>query len=233
MRLLDFSIASIGLCLLGPFFLVVAVVIKLTSAGPVFYQALRVGQGGRLFRLYKFRTMVLNADHLGPPLTSKDDQRITSVGSLLRQTKIDELPQLLNVIKGDMNLVGPRAEDPKYLVSYTDRQRQVLAVKPGITSPASVLYRHEEKLLCGPDREKAYLKDLLPAKLDIELNYIGRRTLWTDFAVLGKTLLALFRSSQDLVPFPQGDSRDGTALGPTSSHRDISATDAFDSASEV
>ncbi len=207
MRLLEFSITSIGLCLLGPLFLVVAVVIKLTSPGRVFHQALRVGQGGRLFRLYKFRTMVVDAEHLGPPLTGKDDQRVTSVGRFLRQSKIDELPQLLNVIKGDMNLVGPRAEDPKYVVSYTDRQRQVLRVKPGITSPASVIYRHEARLLCGPDREETYLKDLLPAKLAIELNYLERRTLGTDFVILGKTFLALFRGSNDLAPFPPGDSR--------------------------
>ncbi len=119
---------------------------------------------------------------------------------------LDELPQLFNVIKGDMNLVGPRAEDPKYVASYTPRQRQVLSVKPGITSPASVLYRHEEKLLCGPDREETYLKNLLPAKLAIELNYLERRTLGTDFVILGKTFLALFRGSNDLAPFVPGES---------------------------
>jgi len=208
MRLLDFSLSSIGLCLLSPLFLVVAIVIKVTSPGPVFYKALRVGRGGRLFRLYKFRTMVVDADHLGPPLTGEDDQRITaSIGSFLRHTKIDELPQLFNVIKGDMNLVGPRAEDPKYVASYTDKQRQVLRVKPGITSLASVLYRHEERLLCGPDREETYLRDLLPAKLAIELNYLGRRTLWADLVVLGKTFIALFQGSKDLVPSPPGDPR--------------------------
>jgi len=208
MRLLDFSISSIGLCLLSPLFLVVAVVIKLTSPGPVFYQALRVGQGGRPFLLYKFRTMVVDAECLGPPLTGMDDQRVTSLGRVLRQSKIDELPQLLNVIQGDMNLVGPRAEDPKYVASYTDRQRQVLSVKPGITSPASVLYRHEERLLCGSDREEAYLRNLLPAKLEIELNYLERRTLGTDFVVLGKTFLALFRGSKNLGPFAPGSSRE-------------------------
>ncbi len=232
MRLLDFSLSGIVLCLFVPLFLVITIVMKLTSPGPVFYQALRVGHGGRLFHLYKFRTMMVDAKHLGPPLTGEDDQRITSIGRFLRQTKIDELPQFLNVIKGDMNLVGPRAEDPKYVASYTPRQRQVLSVKPGITSPASVLYRHEERLLCGSDREEAYLRDVLPAKLDIELNYLGRRTLWTDFAVLGQTFLALFRSSQDLVPFPQGDSRDGSPR-PTFSNRDISATDAFETSNEV
>ena len=207
MRLLDFSSSSISLCLLGPLFLVVALVIKLTSPGSVFYQALRVGQDGRLFRLYKFRTMVVDADRVGPPLTSKDDPRITSVGGLLRRTKIDELPQLLNVIMGDMNLVGPRAEDPKYVVSYTDKQREVLSVKPGITSPASILYRQEERLLCGPDSEETYLRDLLPAKLAIELDYLGRRTLWTDFVVLGNTFIALFRGSKN-APFPPGGSRE-------------------------
>ncbi len=209
---MDFSSSLIGLCVLGPLFLVVAVVIRLTSPGPVFYRALRVGLGGRLFRLYKFRTMVVDAEYLGPPVTGKDDPRVTSVGRFLRRTKIDELPQLLNVIKGDLNLVGPRAEDPKYVISYTHRQRQVLNVRPGITSPASVLYRHEEKLLCGPDREAAYVKDLLPSKLKIELNYLQHRTLGTDFVVLGKTFLALFRSSRDLALPPRGESSSGTNI---------------------
>jgi len=208
MRLLDFSLSWIVLCLFVPLFLVITIVIKLTSPGPVFYQALRVGHGGRLFHLYKFRTMMVDAKHLGPPLTGEDDQRITSIGRFLRQTKIDELPQLLNVIKGDMNLVGPRAEDPKYVASYTPRQCQVLSVKPGITSPASVLYRHEEKLLRGPDKEETYLKDILPEKLAIEVDYLGRRTLWTDLIVLGKTFFALFRSSRDLAPSPPADSRE-------------------------
>ena len=207
MRLLDFSLSGIVLCLFVPLFLVITIVMKLTSPGPVFYQALRVGHGGRLFHLYKFRTMMVDAKNLDP-LTGEDDQRITSIGRFLRQTKIDELPQLFNVIKGDMNLVGPRAEDPKYVASYTPRQRQVLSVKPGITSPASVFYRHEEKLLGGPDKEETYLKYILPDKLEIELNYLGRRTLWTDLIVLGKTFFALFRSSRDLAPSPPEDSRE-------------------------
>lgn len=142
MRLLDFSLSWIVLCLFVPLFLVITIVIKLTSPGPVFYQALRVGHGGRLFHLYKFRTMMVDAKHLGPPLTGEDDQRITSIGRFLRQTKIDELPQLLNVIKGDMNLVGPRAEDPKYVASYSPKPLETWivdkeqSVHPRTHSPA-------------------------------------------------------------------------------------------------
>ena len=124
------------------------------------------------FRLYKFRRMVSDADKQGPGITATGDSRITRVGRFLRRTKIDELPQLINVLSGDMSLVGPRPEDPRYVTLYTPEQRRVLAVRPGITSAASLAYRHEEQLLAGADWETVYREEVLPAKLAIDLEYL-------------------------------------------------------------
>jgi lipopolysaccharide/colanic/teichoic acid biosynthesis glycosyltransferase len=192
MRLLDIVASLLGLLLLSPLFLVVAILVKLSSPGPVLYRGQRVGKDGRRFRLYKFRTMVVNADQAGPGITTAGDHRITRVGRWLRHTKLDELPQLFNVLLGDMSLVGPRPEDPRYLRHYTPEQRRLLSVRPGITSPASLHYRHEEHLLAGPDWERTYVEQVLPAKLAIELAYLPRRTLRSDVAVIWRTLLALF-----------------------------------------
>jgi lipopolysaccharide/colanic/teichoic acid biosynthesis glycosyltransferase len=188
-----------GLMLLSPLFLLVAVVIKLDSAGPAFYRAERVGRGGHSFRLFKFRSMVhletAEAHRRGPGITTAADERVTRLGRLLRKTKVDELPQLINVLRGDMSLVGPRPEDPRYVALYTREQRRVLAVRPGITSPASVHYRHEEELLCtaGPNWEQVYVEEVMPHKLQMELDYLKRRTLWTDLGVIFETCMTLFR----------------------------------------
>jgi lipopolysaccharide/colanic/teichoic acid biosynthesis glycosyltransferase len=182
-----------GLILLSPLLLVLAVLIKADSAGPVFYRAERVGQGGKLFRLFKFRSMVWGAARLGPGITTADDERITRVGRLLRHSKLDEIPQLLNVLKGEMSLVGPRPEDPRYVALYTPEQRRILQVRPGITSPASLLYRDEEQLLTGPDWEQVYTAQVMPHKLQIELDYMERRTCSTDLRVILKTLPTFFR----------------------------------------
>jgi lipopolysaccharide/colanic/teichoic acid biosynthesis glycosyltransferase len=192
-RLLDVVTSLVGLILLSPLFLLVAVAIKLDSAGPVFYRALRVGRNGRPFRVYKFRSMVNNADRGGPGITTADDERVTELGRLLRRTKVDELPQLINVFRGDMSLVGPRPEDPRYVALYTREQRRVLAVRPGITGPASVHYRHEEELLDGPNWEQVYIQEVMPHKLQIELDYLERRTLWTDLGVILQTMMTLLR----------------------------------------
>lgn len=199
-RVLDVLASLVGLVLLSPFFLLVAVVIKLDSAGPVFYRAERVGRGGHSFRLFKFRSMVhlekAGADHRrGPGITTAADERVTRLGRLLRKTKVDELPQLINVLCGDMSLVGPRPEDPGYVALYTREQRRVLAVRPGITSPASARYRHEEELLCtaGPNWEQVYVEEVMPHKLQMELDYLKRRTLWTDLGVIFETFMTLFR----------------------------------------
>jgi len=191
-RLLDLVVALLGLVLLAPVFLVVGLLIKLDSPGPVFYRGWRVGEGGRPFRIVKFRTMVQQAVARGPAITTGDDPRVTRVGRLLRHSKVDELPQLLNVLAGTMSLVGPRPEDPAYVAHYTPEERKVLALRPGMTSPASLAYRREEALLRGPAWEKTYLEVILPRKLEIESEYAARRTLFTDLALIVRTVFALF-----------------------------------------
>jgi lipopolysaccharide/colanic/teichoic acid biosynthesis glycosyltransferase len=192
-RLLDVLASLAGLIVLSPLLLVVALLIKLDSAGPVLHRAERVGKGGQHFRLYKFRSMQVDADRLGPGITSASDQRITRLGRLLRRTKVDELPQLINVLKGEMSLVGPRPEDPRYVAMYTPEQQRVLAVRPGITSPASLYYRNEEELLGGSGWEKKYVERVMPHKLQMELDYLDKQTLWSDLGILLDTGLALFR----------------------------------------
>lgn len=192
-RIFDLFASALGLIILSPLFALIALLIRLTSPGPVFYRARRVGQGGREFTLYKFRSMVADADRRGPGITAAGDPRVTSIGRVLRRTKLDELPQLWNVLRGDMSLVGPRPEDPRYVALYTPEQRRVLDVRPGITSLASIEYRNEEAVLHGPDWEQHYIHEVMPAKLAIDLRYVQRATLFTDLLIILRTLLALFR----------------------------------------
>jgi FlaA1/EpsC-like NDP-sugar epimerase/lipopolysaccharide/colanic/teichoic acid biosynthesis glycosyltransferase len=190
-RSFDVVIAAMGLLLLSPVFLVIGLVIKATSPGPILYKAKRVGKDGQLFKLYKFRSMYLDADQIGPGITTRNDARITPVGRFLRRTKLDELPQLLNILRGEMSLVGPRPEDPRYVALYTPEQRQVLSVQPGLTSPASVYYRQEESLLDGDNWEQVYKEQILPRKLAAELSYLQKRTLWSDLFLILQTITSL------------------------------------------
>jgi lipopolysaccharide/colanic/teichoic acid biosynthesis glycosyltransferase len=192
-RLFDFIAALLGLIVLSPLLMVVAVAIKLTSPGPVLHRARRVGMQGKLFTLYKFRSMVIGAGGIGPGITSKGDARITPTGRFLRNSKLDELPQLINVLKGEMSLVGPRPEDPRYVAQYTADQRAVLSVRPGITSAASVLYRHEEQLLTGQDWEQLYLTEIMPRKIKTDLEYLSRRNLVSDIGLILRTFIAIGR----------------------------------------
>jgi lipopolysaccharide/colanic/teichoic acid biosynthesis glycosyltransferase len=192
-RLVDSLVSVLGLAVLSPLFLVVSVLIKADSPGTVFYRAPRVGRYGELFHLYKFRTMVAGAAKKGPGITTSGDNRVTRIERLLRRFKIDELPQLINIVRGEMSLVGPRPEDPRYVALYTPEQRRVLEVRPGITSPASIHYRHEEEMLAGSNWEADYVEKVLPHKLEIELTYLTRRTLWTDLGILAQTGLVLLR----------------------------------------
>jgi len=192
-RFFDLIVSALALLILFPFFFLISILIKFTSPGPIFYRARRVGKDGVFFRLFKFRTMIAKADQQGPGVTSAGDTRITTSGRFLRRTKIDELPQLINVLKGEMSLVGPRPEDPCYVALYTPDQREVLRVSPGITSAASLAFRHEEAMLSGPDWETRYREEMLPAKLAIDLAYLERRTLWTDFVLILRTVAAMFR----------------------------------------
>lgn len=193
-RAFDVVVATGLLLLTGPLWVLAAIAVKLTSRGPVLYRASRVGQYGRPFTLLKFRTMSIDAAAKGPGITATRDPRVTGVGALLRRFKIDELPQLLNVLRGDMSLVGPRPEDPRYVSSYTPEQRLVLDVRPGITSPAAVAYRDEERLIeATDDVETVYLKQILPAKLTLDLDYVRRHSLWLDVVVIAKTIVGLVR----------------------------------------
>ncbi len=182
------SMAALGLlALLSPLLLALALLVRLSSPGPVLFRQQRVGRGGRLFWIYKFRTMRVNA--AGPQITGAADSRITPVGRLLRRWKLDELPQLLNVVKGEMALVGPRPEVPRYVALYTPEQREVLSVPPGITGVTQIQYRHEETLLRdAADPEALYLQEIMPAKLALDLGYVRDRSAWTDLRVILATL---------------------------------------------
>ena len=192
-RMFDIAGATLGLVLAGPLLLILAVAIKIESRGPVFFRGVRVGLHGHRFRIFKFRSMVADAEQSGPGITAAGDSRVTRLGRLLRRFKLDELPQLLNVLKGEMSLVGPRPEDPRYVAHYTPEQRRVLSVRPGITGAASVRYRHEEVLLRGPDWETVYLTVIMPDKLKIDLTYIGHWSFGSDLKVLVQTGAALYR----------------------------------------
>lgn len=191
-RLFDFAMAALGLVLLSPLYAVLATFVKLSSRGPVLYWQKRVGRGGKIFRIAKFRTMYKDADQRGLSITSAGDPRVTSFGRILRRFKLDELPQLWNVLNGDMSLVGPRPEVPCYVVAYSSAQEQVLSVRPGITDLASILYRHEEILLGSKtDPEKYYRDTLLPHKLEINLQYLNRVSFLYDLSLVLRTFTCI------------------------------------------
>lgn len=192
-RAFDILVSSVGLIFLFPLLGLVALVIRLTSPGPVFYASTRVGQGGRTFKMLKFRTMVVGADSIGPLITSGDDPRITPLGRYLRGSKIDELPTLWNVLKGDMSIVGPRPENPESARLYTEEQKSIWAIKPGITSLATLKYRHEETVLAeAQDLEATYFQ-IMQDKLALELEYMKRQSLWLDLQIVFRTLAEVMR----------------------------------------
>ena len=188
-RVFDLLASAIGLLLLLPLFIVIAIWIKLSSKGPVFYTQKRVGKEFKEFNLYKFRSMVVDADRKGPGVTSSDDPRITKVGKFLRDTKLDELPQLLNVLKGEMSLVGPRPELKKFVDAKREEYRKVLSVKPGITDNAAIAFRNEEEIMSQyEDKEKAYIEFVLPKKIQLYYDYIDRISFVNDIKLILKTL---------------------------------------------
>jgi len=192
-RILDLSLAVPALVLLSPVMVVTAVLVKLDSRGGVLYRGRRIGRYGRPFYLIKFRTMVAGADRRGPLVTVAGDPRVTRLGRFLRRTKLDELPSLWNVVKGEMSLVGPRPENEVSVSLYTAEQRRVLSLRPGITSLATIKYRNEEELLAGrPSLDEAYFQ-IMQDKLSLELEYLRRRSIWLDLKILAQTVLALFR----------------------------------------
>ena len=192
-RAFDVAASLLGLVVTSPIVLVGAIAVKLQSPGPAFYKGPRVGRHGKLFSIYKLRTMEAGAEALGPAVTSADDARITAVGRLLRRSKADELPQLLNVLKGDMSLVGPRPEHPDYVTHYTAEQQRLLEVRPGMTGPAALAFIDEETELRGKEPEQAYLNELMPRKLELELRYVQRATFRTDLGILLRTAALVVR----------------------------------------
>ncbi|CAE6695116.1 Exopolysaccharide production protein ExoY [Nitrospira defluvii] len=193
-RLCDVLVASVLLLLLSPLLLVIALVITWSDGGPVFYRAPRVGLRGQSFRMLKFRTMVQHADRLGGPSTPDGDPRVTPIGRWLRKHKLDELPQLFNVCGGTMSLVGPRPEVQHYVDLYSEEERVILTVRPGLTDWASLWNIDEGALLKGsPDPEKVYLETIRPVKLRLQLAYVRQRSFGTDLRILLHTAIALAR----------------------------------------
>ena len=193
-RIFDLVFSIAGLILFLPVFLIISLLIKLDSKGPVFYRQLRVGKNNSDFRLLKFRTMRTNSDKRGLLTVGGRDPRITGAGYYLRKFKIDELPQLFNVAAGEMSFVGPRPEVRRYVDLYNDEQRKVLNVLPGITDVASIKYRNENELLeKSEDPESYYIEYIMPDKLKLNLDYIEQRTFTNDLKVIFKTLITIFR----------------------------------------
>jgi lipopolysaccharide/colanic/teichoic acid biosynthesis glycosyltransferase len=191
-RLTDFLVAISGLTVLAPIFVTVAIAVKLDSPGPALFRHERVGRQGRRFRLLKFRSMTHGSR--GGDVTVAGDTRVTSVGRCLRRSKLDELPQLWNVLVGDMSLVGPRPEVARYVELFERDYRDILEVRPGITDFAAIEYRDEERILAAsPDPEAAYRHTILPAKIALYQRYLRERSLSTDFAILVRTFLAILR----------------------------------------
>lgn len=192
-RIFDIFSSAIALLVFSPFFLIIALFIVLDSRGGVFYAQVRVGKNGKEFRLLKFRSMRPNSDKAGE-LTVGNDSRVTKIGRFIRKFKLDEIPQLINILKGEMSVVGPRPEVPRYVKLYSQEQLKVLDVLPGLTDYASLEYLDEQKILGkAEDPEKAYIEEVMPEKLRLNLKYIKERSLLVDIGLIFKTLLGILR----------------------------------------
>jgi lipopolysaccharide/colanic/teichoic acid biosynthesis glycosyltransferase len=196
-RLFDLFFSIFGIALLLPLMLIITIVVVVTSPGAVFFRQVRVGQYGRPFLIYKFRTMVDQAESFGKQITIGEDTRVTKFGRFLRKYKLDELPQLLNVLKGEMSFVGPRPEVPKYVAKYPPKVKEiVLSVRPGITDLASIKYRNESEILATVeqkygDPERVYIEQILPVKLSYYVQYVHNQSFWMDIKIIFKTLGSL------------------------------------------
>ena len=192
-RCFDLIFALFGLALTWPAFLLISLAVRWEDGGPAFYRQSRVGRHGCLFEIIKFRTMAVGAEKRGPIITVSGDRRITRIGRVLRKTKLDELPQLWNVLRGDMSFVGPRPEVPRYVQLYTPEQREVLALKPGITDEASLTFRDEERLLAqAADAERYYIEFCMPEKIAINLAYARHRGMVRDLGVIFRTVWTIW-----------------------------------------
>jgi len=195
-RIFDVIASFTGLIILSPVFLIIFLAILITMGWPIFYRQARVGRAGENFKIIKFRSMVKDAERRGAWLTADGDSRITPVGRFLRRSKLDELPQLINIFLGEMSFVGPRPEVPQYVKLYNNEQMRVLSVRPGLTDPASIAYRDEEIVLARfDDAEKAYIEEIMPAKLKLNLAYMQKATFLTDIGLIFETIVRIFRRS--------------------------------------
>jgi lipopolysaccharide/colanic/teichoic acid biosynthesis glycosyltransferase len=192
-RLFDLISSMVVLILISPIFLIVPILIKLNSRGPVFFKQWRTGKEGKLFRIYKFRTMIQDGDKVGAPITSGNDPRITTIGKFLRRYEIDEIPTLLNVLKGDMSIVGPRPEVPQYSHYFTGKYQEVLSVRPGLTDLGTIAFRDEAKYLNRENHEGVYNEEILPQKLELYLKYIHERTFLFDLKIIFKTFALILK----------------------------------------
>lgn len=197
-RLFDIVVSALILIIISPVFLILAIAIKLDSPGPVFYRQERVTQYGKTFRIFKFRTMVSNADKIGTQVTVGNDSRITRVGRLIRKCRLDEVSQLIDIFRGTMTFVGTRPEVPKYVAAYTPEMRATLLLPAGVTSLASIMYKDEDQLLSGAeDVDKTYVEDVLPGKMRYNLQAILDFSFWDDIATCFKTVLAVARRGEE------------------------------------
>lgn len=193
-RIFDVIFSLFGLTVLFPALLILAIIIKKEDGGPVFYRGVRVGRNGKLFKIFKFRTMVVNAEKIGGSSTADGDPRITKIGKFIRKHKLDELPQLINVLKGEMSFVGPRPEVQHYVNMYTDEEKIILSVKPGITDWASLWNSDEGAILAGsPDPEKTYLEKIRPEKIRLQLQYVKNHSLGVDVKIILQTILKIMK----------------------------------------
>jgi lipopolysaccharide/colanic/teichoic acid biosynthesis glycosyltransferase len=196
-RIFDFTLSLIAIIILLPLFILIALLIVLTSKGGPFYLQTRIGKGGKPFKIIKFRTMYKDSDKKGLLTVGKKDPRVTHIGHFLRKTKLDELPQLFNILFGHMSFVGPRPEVPKYVNLYNERQRQVLSVRPGLTDYASLEYINESEILAQAENpELYYIEHVMPAKLELNLKYIQDQSFTTDLIIIFKTIARIFHAQR-------------------------------------
>ena len=191
-RLFDLFLAITGLLITGPLMLLIGILIRATSPGPIFFRQIRVGRHEKYFRIYKFRTMVQEAEKLGTSVTTQTDPRITPLGRFLRNTKLDELPQLINVLKGDMSIVGPRPDVPEIVAAYTPEMRKIFNIRPGVTSLATLHLKDEESILAGvKDPDKFYKDVLVPLKVKLAMGQVKKKSFFFDLMIVLQTIYVL------------------------------------------
>ena len=196
-RFFDIFLSLLGMAVLFPIGVIISLITKITSAGPVFYRGARVGLNGEMFRIFKFRTMIVDAEKKGASSTHESDARITGVGSFMRRLKLDELPQLINILLGNMSFVGPRPEVKKFVDMYTPEERIILSVRPGITDWASIKFHNEGEIIASSgiaDADAAYLKLIRPEKLRLQMKYVKEHNILVDLSVILDTIITLFRT---------------------------------------